>query len=394
MFWKRDSSVVLFGSWFGEKFSDNSRFLFQYLSEHKDEYGLTHVVWVARKQSVVDIVRKLGYEAYLMESEESNHYHKLAKYHFISNACSGAYNYPPDIMTEYSSGAVKINLWHGLLGFKNVNCTSLDSLKFKKEHKFLFGIRRALHKLAIYRKLAEAPGGWGDCFFLSSTTTTTKQFMDWFCLPANNFIEAGSPRNSYMPKLTSEEKDVIAYIKRFKKVIFYLPTFRMGESSFDFSKAGNGLRGYLKDNDYLWVEKAHSASYQKPAEFNDNNILNLSHEFDVNILIPYVDMVVSDYSSAIGDAMFFYKPVVFYVPDFDEYRTGERGFVENFEELMCGPICRTIDELRDSIDGLLKNNFTPDSHYLDVRYRYYGPDKTMDEIWRALLEYIKTYKVK
>lgn len=64
-----------------------------------------------------------------------------------------------------------------------------------------------------------------------------------------------------------------------------------------------------------------------------------------------------------------HKSVVFYIP-LDEYCYGERGFVKNFEELMCGPKCCTVYELRDAIDGLQKNNFIPDSHYLDVRYRY------------------------
>lgn len=68
--------------------------------------------------------------------------------------------------------------------------------------------------------------------------------------------------------------------------------------------------------------------------------------------------------------MYFYNSVVFYIPDLDEYRYGERGFMKYFEKLMCGPKYRTLDELRDAIDGLLKNNFIPDSHYLGVCYRY------------------------
>ena len=381
-FWKRNSSVVLFGSWFGEKFADNTRFLFQYLSEHKIRYGLTHVVWVSRLQSVVDTVRKLGYEAYLIDSEESIYYHKLALFHIVCNATS-------DIQAEYSNGAVKINLWHGPLGFKNVGCSSLDYLKLKNRHKFLFSIRDLLHDTTLYRYIGEGLGGWGNCYYLSNTPTTTKQFMDYFRMPSEYYIEAGSPRTSYQPKLTPEEEKIVAYIKTFKKAIFYLPTFRMGESSFDFIEAGHGLQKYLRENNYLWVEKVHSASIQKPADDVGENILNLPHDFDVNILIPHVDMMVSDYSSAIGDAMYFYKPVAFYVPDLNEYRTGERGFVDNFEELMCGPKCQTVDELRDAIDVLLKNDFKPDSHYIDIRYRYYGSDRTMDEIWRGILEGVK-----
>ena len=38
--WHKDPSIVVMDSWFGQKFADNPRFLFQYLSENKSKLGL------------------------------------------------------------------------------------------------------------------------------------------------------------------------------------------------------------------------------------------------------------------------------------------------------------------------------------------------------------------
>ena len=35
LFWLKDKRIILFGGWFGERFADNTRFLFQYLSDNK-----------------------------------------------------------------------------------------------------------------------------------------------------------------------------------------------------------------------------------------------------------------------------------------------------------------------------------------------------------------------
>ena len=65
--WHKDSTVVLMGSWFGEKFADNSRFLFQYLSNNKERLGLTHIVWVSKSKLIVNDLNTMGYEAYEMD---------------------------------------------------------------------------------------------------------------------------------------------------------------------------------------------------------------------------------------------------------------------------------------------------------------------------------------
>lgn len=86
LMWKRDDSIVLIGAWFGNKFADNSRYLFQYLDKNKEELGLTHVVWVTRNKDTYSILKNMNYEVYMMDSKESIYFHKHAGWHIVCNS--------------------------------------------------------------------------------------------------------------------------------------------------------------------------------------------------------------------------------------------------------------------------------------------------------------------
>lgn len=85
LFWKKDDAIVLFGSWFGDRFADTTRYLYQYVSENKEKLGFKNVVWVTRKNDICNMLNSMGYECYMMNSKEALYYHKVAKYHIISN---------------------------------------------------------------------------------------------------------------------------------------------------------------------------------------------------------------------------------------------------------------------------------------------------------------------
>ena len=62
----KNERTVLVGAWMGDKFADNSRFLFQYLSNHKKELNINHVVWATRSRQVLELLESYGYECVLI----------------------------------------------------------------------------------------------------------------------------------------------------------------------------------------------------------------------------------------------------------------------------------------------------------------------------------------
>ena len=385
VFWKRQKDIVLFGAWFGNKFADNSRFLFQYLSENKDALNLKHVVWVTRKENVCKTLRAMGYECYMMDSPESIRYHIQAFMHIVCNSTANSKGFIPDIDIRYSFGAKRVNLWHGVGVVKGVNCASKEYKSRKENHKIIYALKEFMERFKLYRQFVTHVGGWGDFYFLSPTETDTKQFEQFSYIPRKNFIEALYPRTCPCPKMTDEEKNVLDIMKRYDKVVMYLPTFRTGNNKFDFSLVAENLKDTLAEENILWIQKAHSASNTVLKE-EIGNILNLSPDFDINVIMPYITMLITDYSSAASDARFFYKPVLFYVPDLDDYINGDNGVTENAEELLRGPQFFSIDELKYGLIKYINNpNSAKPEDYDEIRYKYWGDNMDMEEIWNKIL---------
>lgn len=387
LFWKRRKDTVLFGAWFGDKFADNSRFLYQYLSENKEDLGLSHVVWVTRNQRVCDLLRSMGYEAYMMESEESIHFHKTSCMHVVCNSTSDKNGTIPDIDIRYSFGAKRINLWHGVGVVKGVGCASKEYRIRKENNKLVYAVKEALEKIKVYRMFVTGRGGWGEFYFLSPTEAATRQFEQFSYVPRKNFIHTLYPRTCACPQMTVSEQQVVERMKEYDKVVMYLPTFRTGSNSFDFSDVAEQMNGVLEEENILWIQKAHSASGTTLAELAEGHILNLPPEFDINVVMPYISLLITDYSSAASDARFFRKPVLFYVPDLDEYMNGDNGVTEEAEELMRGPQFFGIDELRQGLRKYIQDpeSAKPDD-FEDIRKKYWGEEMDMAQIWSDILQ--------
>ena len=102
----RDKKIWLFGSTFGRRFADNPRYLYLYVSQHRDELGI-RPIWISHNEDVVKMLNAEGYEAYM--------YHSLKGIWFALRGKLYLYdNYSKDINFWQSGGALKINLWHGI----------------------------------------------------------------------------------------------------------------------------------------------------------------------------------------------------------------------------------------------------------------------------------------
>jgi CDP-glycerol glycerophosphotransferase (TagB/SpsB family) len=164
------------------------------------------------------------------------------------------------------------------------------------------------------------------------------------------FIESGYPRNSKLSKLFLEEQAVVDEIRKATVSILYAPTFREnGDVPHPLSEAC--LREFLAEHGYLWIEKPHSAAKNTVnIESLDGNILYLDKNFDINVILPEISLLVSDYSSTVYDAYAFDKPVIFYAPDYQHYMTNERGFVCDYKELVSGFEAMTVQELVNRLE--------------------------------------------
>lgn len=137
-----------------------------------------------------------------------------------------------------------------------------------------------------------------------------------------------------------------------KKVILYAPTFRgNGIKSAHFENILNLDELVSKiNNEYIILFKNHPFVKQKNV-FKSKRIIDISNEENIDNILPFVDLVITDYSSIIFDCILLLKPVIFYVPDLEEY-IKNRGFYYDFDEYNFGTVTSTLDELIDAIKNV------------------------------------------
>lgn len=393
-FWKKDDGVVLFGSWMGHRYADTSRFLYQYLTLNKEKYGLKNVVWVTREKDIYNFLNQKGYECYMIGSKESKRFHKRARFHIVSNNPTSTNDYDGDIDGKYSFRSIRINLWHGTMAMKGVAFAANDYLEKKKKHALYYEIKEwvRLH-FGLYRTL-NAPGGWDNCYFLSTTKAGTDTLRKFFILPMNKYLEVGNPRVCDCLLHLPYENEVIEEISKHKYAVLYAPTFRRKSSTFDFFEASSEFKTYLKDHDILWIQKPHLAADVENNATVGDNVLNLKSDFDLNVIMKHISLLITDYSSVASDAMYFRKPIIFYVPDLDDYISNDRGLIIDVNKIMCGPIVKNKAELPRHILNALSTKFIPDKKYELIRYEYWGEGDDYDKIWTSLMELTKNRRTK
>lgn len=110
-----------------------------------------------------------------------------------------------------------------------------------------------------------------------------------------------------------------------KKIVLWAPTFRgnPGEAGVQGLREVKEIAAQLQDT-HFFVIKLHPHTQ---THIEGTNCSIITEE-----LLPIVDVVITDYSSIIFDAMVYRHPIILFVPDYDEYADG-RGFYLDFNTI-------------------------------------------------------------
>ena len=316
----RTKKIWIFGSWFGDNFSDNSRFLYQFVFENKERYDIERVIWMTRNKEVFSLMKSLNYDVMLINSFQAFFYHLRSGVHIICNNASFS-GYKHDINTFLSFGAKKIQLWHG------VGIKACGRLKLKNP--------RAIWAQIYYSFINRygQPGMWGRCYQLATSEENKRVVIQDYAIIPKKVILAYYPRNCKNQIYLKSEINVIEKLIKLKanhKIILFLPTFRKDSSNYILPEHINGFHSFLKNENYIWVQKKHSADINLGDMEDGDCVINLDTKFDVNVLYDYIDLLITDYSSASSDAIAKNKMTLEYCPDFEFYNNNDRGFVNDF----------------------------------------------------------------
>lgn len=338
----RDARLVVLGTPL-DRFADNSAYLFLHLSTRAD-HSLT-AVWISGSRELVERLRRCGYRAELRWSPGG--------VRTCLRAGTFAYSaYRSDINQWLSSGAFALCLWHGI-PIKRIERGAEDS---GASHR----VRRLTHRLGR----EPAPDA-----LLSSTDHVTRSLMaPAFGIPAHRCWELGYPRNDHLlngpdaPPSAALVPDRTAWdeLQRRRPVVGLFLTWRDDRAT---DVADEDLVGRLAE---VCGQRGAVLAY-KPhfnvagAQVLSNDCVALPGDADLNAYLGLCDVLVTDYSSAAIDFVLLRRPILYYMPDLEDYaRT--RGFAVDPHGLP-GTITRTASALLDELDSLLSGDQGPPTRH-------------------------------
>jgi len=363
VFIKRDKEIILFGSWYGERFAGNSRFLFQYLAENKEQYNFKKVIWVTRNKALYNELQEMNYEVYIMKSLKSIYYHFKAGTHAVNvnTATSRATSEKRygDILGVLSMGARHLYLNHAAGAVKTNKIREKGMRSYKDRFIYMLYIR--LYSIYFFRHWWLRPGGWDEYTFLAASEQNKKDEISMNPSKAPiTFIKTDFPQLCPCLAYTKSERKFIENLRTRSKVILYAPTYRINnQTGFIHPLTNNTFSSFLQQNRYLWLEKLHpgAKTTMRAPYYDPDYTLELSQQFDLNILMPYIHILITDYSSVYQKAIYYDIPFIFYIPDIEGYTKYDKNLVPNFFDKMTGIKIRTPAELITALTAALTEDY-------------------------------------
>lgn len=346
----KSKSIWIFGAWYGKKYSDNPKWLFEYINSNEGKKitlknGKKIIpVWITKNKDVYKKLKSLNYKVHMSYTFAGIWTELRASYSFL-----GSGNI--DINPWFSNRIKQIWLWHGM-PLKKIGYADQISVKNNtKLHRKIAQILNPYTMPKYYSTLTSAD------FF----TTFLEQAFD---IEREKVWNTGLPRNdSFFNNTWAEKKEVIIENLRVKyngcKILFFLPTFRLAAieaqesidssdsrhayNAFDTKYGFNGqeFETFLEKNNIVFLYKPHFVDTGAKIDVKGDRFVYLDDSMfsDLYTLLNSVDGVITDYSSVYFDFIASGKPLFLLPFDYEYYVTHSRAHFFDMKKEMGAPIC-------------------------------------------------------
>lgn len=345
----RNKNKWLVGSYYG--FIDNGKYFFLNMEAKKSKINLIYIV-NDRKISIE--LRGKGVNCVYQRSA-------IGVWHLLTaKVYIGTHGLGWGLPRLLSGGSKYVELWHGT-PIKEIGY--LDSISGFKEYKSK--LLQGLHRLIFYFSPQYSPKD----LFIAPSSFVKNLFGRSFKLSDSCFIDTINPRceSFYWEEAallrmskrfnTKINDNLIQSLKKFNRRIIYLPTFRDADPDYLFGAGFNFelLNSLMKETNSIFILKLHPRSIIENLTINPDfeNILLLPSDIDLYNILPFMDVLVTDYSSVYID--FMHKKnghTIFFPFDYEKYISCSRGLAFDYDTHISGIRVNSFKELLLAI----KNN--------------------------------------
>ena len=342
----KQPDLVVFGAMKGDDYGDNGQHLFEWMLYNRPE---ARCVWLTHSKKVYDNLRSRGLPVYRTDS--------LRGILTVLRASAGVYT----------------NSLRDLAAYPDMipNSIQLIALRHGRSVK---RVRFARMGDRIDETEAGSRQREGDLIRYAISTSDFISDMQEECLQIGRekHVVTGYPRNDALLDVPEP------YLRRWKdylddanqpKVVLYAPTWRHGRIAtrfFPFDDFNEqDLVATLKSNRAILLLRPHVRdleTYPQMGQFlaglaeHDCILLATHREFpDANSLLPFVDVLVSDYSAIYHDFLLLDRAMLFIPYDYDDFER-QNGFLYSYFENLPGPAVHTFGEFKDRLEAALSGH--------------------------------------
>lgn len=362
----KNRKIWLYGAWFGQRYADNSKNLFEYANNVDDNIDIAHY-WVYKNHNLKEEITTKGYKAVYAYSIYGIYLQLRAKV-FIT--CVNSSDFIPFLVTPRN---YMVQLYHG----SPIKHIGKDSRKS--------GFRKFLDKIRSLTldkyDLIVSPSELIDNVYISA-----------FFSSKTKILRSGYPRNEMLFINDKVKHEIRNFFNNSEtdKIIAYLPTHRHeGKGQSPFKTVLEQLierNELLKKNGITIVVKPHYYERDSLKGVKSTSNVRIVYEmpFDLYNFLGSTNALITDYSSVMFDYELLGKPIFVFPFDYETYTKFDRGLYFDFDF-----IYKTVYNILrvQSMDNLIANMTT-------VNYERNNETSTASRFNVARNNYSKTIYLK
>lgn len=338
----RNRKKILFGAWWGNSVSDNSKYFLHYVLENLPEY---QCYWVGKKSLREEVVKIPNVRFVRKESA-------LVVWHMLTASWAfWTISLGDDISQFPTFGRIKqLSFWHGPI-FKDVTYLAHASAEAKPLGLF----SRLRLWVRAFREWAYTQKAYAS--FSTETAVKRMKYEAPWSFDESRSRAFGTARIDYLIKNRANQKEILRVREKYAKILslpldqewfLYMPTWRKGlmekYSTLRTARISE-IQSALEKRNAILIEKQHpQVLFELGLSAGHNGrIYSVSKEqsvwIDTQELLLACQRLVTDYSSCSVDFMVLNRPVIYFMYDYDFYLK-ERGLAFDLNEFAAGPVAK------------------------------------------------------
>ena len=348
----KDRNLVLFSAWFGQKYADSSKFMFEYLLANSNY----NVYWYTRNMKLYIQLKAQGIPTVYSKTIKSI-WKQIRAVMLVSSV--QLYDFSPYFLNR----CIYFDLGHGFpikqSGYEQPNTTP----------------RLISYELFLRKNI--------DYYMEASSYTTMKITSRAFRVAPSHIAFANKARTDvfFNKELREGKNRVVDQLKAGKKAIVYMPTHRScGSIPIKVNEIIDLIKIQIicERHDAVFLIKKHYYHRNEIESLYDySNIFDITcDDVETQTLLYQADILISDYSACYIDYLLLDKPIIFHAYDLEVFQKTEREMYFKFDDNDAGYKSKTKEELCDVLEKVC-TTWKDEEHAKgreEVRIKYFDCD--------------------